>query len=313
MPERVQNCPMPPSAEGQPHRSLPAALWAGGQRILRAAGAWSGLASLWGRFQTGRLSQGPPQGVSPLEWEVLCAERQLASRSSAQDIHIIHEVAIHNEYRLPDAFGHDDVVIDIGAHIGSFSYAALRRGCRHVHAFEADRSNSECAARNLKAFGQSVRVHHKAVWRSDRSGDVLYASGYCQGNSGGVNVFLSNSGAKVETISLDDLLRTATQKGRGRVRLMKIDCEGSEYPILFTSRLLHLVDAVCGEFHELNDGVYDHTPIPPLCRVGARESYTIGELVRFLEAVGFRVEWQRKGESSIGLFFATRAASFVGE
>ena len=142
-------------------------------------------------------------------------QRQLSCRSSDQDVHIIHEVAIHNEYRLPDAFGRDDVVVDIGAHIGSFSYAALRRGCRHLHAFEADRGNCACAVRNLRAFGPRVRVHHKAVWRSDRRGDVLYSSGYYRGNSGGVNVVLTTAGEKVEAIALDDVLRTATRSGCG--------------------------------------------------------------------------------------------------
>ena len=288
------------TAPGAGRRTLKGVVQANAHRLLRFAGRCTRLGlSLCGV---------PPRtpGLASVAEEAALAELQLASRTSHQDIHIIHEVAVHNEYRLPDRFAPGDVVIDIGTHIGSFSYAALRRGCREVYTFEADKRNFECATENLKAFGRCVRLHHKAVWRSDRPDDVLHASGYHEGNSGGVNVFLSESGPRLESVALDDVLRQVTKDGKRHIRLMKIDCEGSEYPILLTSKMLHLIDAMCGEFHELNDGVYDHTPIPAVAKVGGREKYTIGDLVQCLEAAGFRVEWQRKGASSIGLFFATR-------
>jgi len=289
------------ATSGAGRRTLKGVVKANARRILRFAGKCKAL---------GLALCGVPPELSPLgpvEEEAALAERLLAARTgSRQDIHIIHEVAVHNEYRLPERFARGDVVIDIGAHIGSFSYAALRRGCREVHSFEADRRNFECASQNLKLFGARARVHHMAVWRSDRSGDMLRASSYHEGNSGGVNVFVSESGERLESAALDDILRQVTRNGRRRVRLLKIDCEGSEYPILLTSKSLRLIDAMCGEFHEMNDGVYSRYPVPEVARVGGREKYVIGDLVQCLEGAGFRVEWQRKGESSVGLFFATR-------
>ena len=50
----------------------------------------------------------------------------------------------------------------------------------------------------------------------------------------------------VEAISLDEVLSRFQ-----RARLMKIDCEGSEFPILLTSKLLTRVDRIVGEYHEI--------------------------------------------------------------
>src|SRR4051812_882477 len=54
-------------------------------------------------------------------------------RPDTQDEGVFHAVNTHNEYRLPQAFRADDVIIDIGMHIGSFCYAALTRGSNHVY------------------------------------------------------------------------------------------------------------------------------------------------------------------------------------
>ena len=44
-------------------------------------------------------------------------------RQDTWDPLIYHSVAIANEYELPECFCESDIVIDIGAHIGSFTYA----------------------------------------------------------------------------------------------------------------------------------------------------------------------------------------------
>jgi len=43
-------------------------------------------------------------------------------------------------------------------------------------------------------------------------------------------------------------VRSIVNKGN-RVRLLKIDCEGSEFPILYTSKMLEYVDEIVGELH----------------------------------------------------------------
>jgi hypothetical protein len=43
--------------------------------------------------------------------------------------------------RLPERFSPDDIIIDIGAHIGAFAYACLQRGAGRVIAFEPEPEN----------------------------------------------------------------------------------------------------------------------------------------------------------------------------
>jgi FkbM family methyltransferase len=227
-------------------------------------------------------------------------------RSDTDDLGIFHHIVIRNGYELPDSFHPNDIILDIGAHIGAFCYAVLRRGCRKVYAFEADRGNYDAAAANLRSFGDQVRLCHCAVWRSDRKGDQLFgdaASGY---NTGGGSLLFNENGQRMEVLAFDDILRDITRNGRQRVRLLKIDCEGSEFPILMTSSLLHLIDEIRGEYHEINDGVRNCVPIPAIAKVAGIERFTMPVLADALERAGFSVRSTRSGGQPLGNFVATR-------
>ncbi len=227
-------------------------------------------------------------------------------REGTGDWYIFYEVYLDNEYRLPASLSPEDVVIDIGMHIGSFSFAALSRGAGRVYSFEVDQSNFDMAARNLKVFGDRAKIFRKAVWRSDRTGDSLYAFGKLPENTGGGCILWMQDGEKLETVGLDDVIDEATDHGRKRVKVMKIDCEGSEFPILLTSRKLHLIDTICGEYHEIYDDSIRHGPIPETARVAGVEKFDRHAIVRCLEQAGFQVTVEPTEGSNLGLFFATR-------
>lgn len=91
-------------------------------------------------------------------------------RPGTLDEGVFYSVCEANEYRLPEAFRPDDIIIDVGMHIGSFCYAALRRGSNYVHGFEAELSNYESAVRNLRPFGPSA-IASPCITR--RSGDLI--------------------------------------------------------------------------------------------------------------------------------------------
>lgn len=234
-------------------------------------------------------------------------EHPFQFRQGTCDEGIFHGICQANEYRLPEAFRSDDIIIDIGMHIGSFCYAALGRGSNHVHGFEADESNYASAVRNLQSFGNRVSLHHKAVWRSDRKVQSLrFFPARDPVNTGGGNVVWSEGEREVEAIPLDDILLAVTGGGRRRVRLLKIDCEGSEFPILLTSRKLHWIDQIIGEFHEFG-GEYDpYTILPEGSRVDGVPRFTIRELSDALRRAGFDVSWERHAKTNLGLFFARR-------
>ena len=227
-------------------------------------------------------------------------------RPGTYDWQIVKSVILGNEYQLPDAFGPDDIIVDIGTHIGAFCFAALLRGAQHVYGFEAEKENFRLAQAHLKPFGDRVRVFHKAVWRSDRTGDTLFHQGSDCYNTGGGSILFPSSGERLEVVAFDDVIRDITDNGQRRVRLLKIDCEGSEFPILLTSRTLHLIDNIRGEYHEINDGTYNPVPIPEVARVPGVERFTMAVLAECLERAGFRVRSARQGNFFLGWFFASR-------
>lgn len=231
-------------------------------------------------------------------------------RDNTIDANIFDCVIVHNEYRLPTHFDADDIVIDIGAHIGSFTYAVLQRGAKHVYAFEADPSNYQRIIHNLRDFADQVTVQQKAVWRSDTPVEYLFFDSSLDAeNTAGGGVVGASSGQKIPAISLDQIIREASDNGERRIRLLRIDCEGAEYPILLTSSLLSHVDAICGEFHELET---EHNPntIPSNIRVAGYNQFSADALAEFLERQGFHVVFERSSNPVLGLFLARRATAF---
>jgi FkbM family methyltransferase len=229
-------------------------------------------------------------------------------RPGTIDEDIFQAVNLYNEYRLPDAFGPDDVVLDVGTHIGSFCHAALVRGAGRVVGFEAEAGNFRCAERNLAGFGDRVRLENVAAWRSDQGPTTLVFHPGDEVNTGGGNVGWADAGREVPALPFDDLVRRATDGGRRRVRFLKIDCEGSEFPILLTSKLLHLIDEIAGEFHEFH-GDFDPYDVPARFRVAGVDRLTIDELAAALRRSGFNVSWERNGRTNIGMFYAKRVAA----
>jgi FkbM family methyltransferase len=248
-------------------------------------------------------------------------------RRGTLDQAIFNAVVVHNEYRLPKAFAPADVVIDIGGHIGSFAQAVLSRGCRNVTCVEPDGANFEIATENLKPHIEDgcLRLERAAAWRSDPNGDRLRLDGYhpfpksftgMQGilNTGNGSV-IWGIGEAVEKIAFDDIVDRATADGARRVRLLKLDCEGAEWPILLTSQRLHLVDEICGEFHEIGGEFLeiseDRPAEGPVFSLGGTTKFTIDVLVGCLERAGFAVTHRRHMRPTgalegLGLFFATR-------
>jgi FkbM family methyltransferase len=251
-------------------------------------------------------------------------------RNGTLDQAIFNGVVVHNEYRLPERFAPGDIVIDIGAHIGSFAQAVLSRGCRNVYGIEADGANFEIAAAYLRPYIDKghLQLVRGAVWRSDRNTDQLRFDGYhpfpksFTGMEGIINTgngsVVWGSGEPVAKLAFDEIVDRVTNHGEHRVRLLKLDCEGAEWPVLLTSQRLGLIDEICGEFHEIG-GEYleiseDRTEKQPVFSFESVEKFTIDVLVKYLTDAGFTVTWHRHKRPTgalegLGLFFAMRGAA----
>lgn len=200
-----------------------------------------------------------------------------------------YAIAVENEYRMPDKFEASDVVIDIGAHIGSFSWAAHRRGSRHVYSFEIDPWHVEAATVNLGEMlnAQEGALYACAVVRGDehRAKEYHYDGAW---NSFGL------LGPTVTALSLDEILTQVVDP----VRFLKIDCEGGEYPILYTCTKLDRVEEIAGEYH-LVPGTFPELRHLPY-------DISLDGLRGFLESKGFAVEFRGEEGAHTGNFFAKR-------
>ena len=171
-------------------------------------------------------------------------------RPDTWDWNIFDSVCIHNEYALPNPLPANSLVVDIGAHIGSFCWAVHTLGAAAIVAIEMQSDNVQHLLKNLAPIPRHF-VWHCAAW-NDHDETQLHEPTTLGVNTGGGGVF-SGDGRTVLAIPISRIFRHAVGwSGIERVRLMKLDCEGSEYPILLGADL-SLVDAVCGELH---DGVH---------------------------------------------------------
>lgn len=238
-------------------------------------------------------------------------------RPGTCDEEVFNAVNACNEYRLPDSFRPDDIILDIGTHIGSFCNAALERGAQHVYGFEAFSKNFECARRNLSSYGDRVLIQNKAVWRSDKPVKTLTFSSLENQNNAAGHVIGAQGGTGIDAVAFDEIVMNVTRNGRKRVRLVKLDCEGSEYTILFTSKKIHLIDSIIGEYHNFSDN-YNNGPgedhffhkIPEHAKVDGYNRFIHEDLDIFLKQAGFDVTIVPHPDipNLAGWFFAHRVA-----
>lgn len=224
-------------------------------------------------------------------------------RPDTNDAEIYRNVVTRNEYRVPDNLS-GALVIDIGMHVGAFSHLALTRGAAELHGFEPERSNYLCAAQNLAPFGERVHLHNRAVWRSDIAARSLsFWRSADDANAGGGTLIWDTDGPLVDVVPFDEVMNTISENGKRRVNLLKMDCEGAEFPILLTSHRLGSIDRIVGEYHELRAELPQHVRIPGC------ERFTVEILVAHLETSGFAVTLEPQAMATfgaLGLFFADR-------
>jgi len=209
------------------------------------------------------------------------------------------DVLAANEYLLGPSIPSDAVVIDVGVNSGAFSYACLRRGAGKVVGFEPG-PVARLARNNLVEFGLRSEVFGNVVWRSDvPDTEVSLSFHHAERHSGSLSAVLgqSPSDVKAQTVGLDTVLRRYDA-----VHILKLDCEGSEFPILYTSKELHRCEHILGEYH--NGG----HPEAAGDIEGGWKPWTMDALKEHLESQGFEVYRVKPYSPQHGLFWARRRA-----
>lgn len=195
-------------------------------------------------------------------------------------------ICAQDEYHCPQ-FEPSDTVFDIGGNIGAFAYRAWLNGSRNIHSFEINHYHCEGWRQNLEGC-DGVKLYHAAVVRGDRQRKPVYHLD----EGGWSNLRGNTAGACVPwAVSLDELIKTW-----GTVRYIKIDCEGSEWPILYTATLLGKVQEIMGEYHDDVSG-------PELAGLPASDPAV---LCKHLQTFGFQTEFEPMSEKRTGHFHAWR-------
>ncbi|MBU0569771.1 FkbM family methyltransferase [Patescibacteria group bacterium] len=143
----------------------------------------------------------------------------------------------------------NDVVVDIGAHIGTFSVWVAKKAHRgKVYSFEPDKDSYSLLKENKKINKlNNLNLYNLAVsgkegrailYKSDRVsvGNSFYNNGHAEGTS-------------VPTISLELFFKRYKLK---KIDFLKIDTEGSEYDIILNTpqKLLRKIDRIIVEYHD---------------------------------------------------------------
>ena len=119
-----------------------------------------------------------------------------------------------------------DIVLDCGAHIGTFTNKALERGAAKVVGFEPDPVNAEAYRRNFKreiAEGRVILVE-QGVWSS--KGEMTLTIGTT--NSGTDSLVLSLPSHTSIKVGVDTIDAFMNQLHLPKVDFIKMDIEGAE-------------------------------------------------------------------------------------
>ena len=158
-------------------------------------------------------------------------------------------------------FKDGDVVIDIGGNIGMVSiYLAKKYPFLKIYAFEPVKQNYENFLKNIELNNINkdiIKVFNLAITKDRR--DVILTSPF--NNSGASNIYnnfrgsgniISNNDISIKSITFDDIF---SNNNISKCKLLKIDCEGAEYEILYSANVENLKNCeyMCGEFHGIED------------------------------------------------------------
>lgn len=150
-------------------------------------------------------------------------------REDSHDLAVIHEV----EHAYAGLNIHErDVVIDLGAHIGAFSWYAMRRGAISVYAVEPDPQNFSLLYENRKLPIDDpdtpvggITIVHAAIYPDCPRGTPLW---FCPGRNTGMHSTVRMVGTHsmiVPALSLQQLVDQIHET----VTIIKMDIEGAEY------------------------------------------------------------------------------------
>lgn len=188
-------------------------------------------------------------------------------RAGTSDRNIINEQLISESY-VPDNFKikKGDTVVDIGAHIGTFSiFASIN--ARRVYSFEPVFENFKILKNNIEINKiKNITPFNYGVFSSNGEQKMFLNKNACMHSI----YFKSEMQTEIKTISLENIL---IDNKISKIDYLKMDCEGAEYEILLncSKEIFHKIGKIVAECHDLN------------------ENWNTQNLGKFLSKNGFKV------------------------
>lgn len=167
-------------------------------------------------------------------------------RVGTQDDDVLREVLMENCYSLPNDLPADELIIDIGAHIGCFALACLRRGARKIVCFEPDPENFDLLRQNLEPYSEYVTIHNKAVFKKGVSrARMLRGTEKTEIITAVAIVHEQDTDdGFVDCVDLESIIAE-----HGEAGILKLDCEGGEWPSFAETDNLDKVKQIIAEIH----------------------------------------------------------------
>jgi FkbM family methyltransferase len=190
--------------------------------------------------------------------------------------------------RMPVPLPAHPTILDVGANVGSFSaFAAARYSDARVVAFEPDPCNFTMLEHNANLNPGRFEIVNAAV--SDQSGEGIFVGGDADRHTTGGHLVTHASGPhqKVAVISLKDAF---SRLAVSHCDLLKLDCEGAEFAIVYNSPddVLARISQMVIEIHQ-----------------SVKPGQSQADLAHFLNRKGFATRVNRGG-----LLWAWRTTKF---
>jgi FkbM family methyltransferase len=176
----------------------------------------------------------------------------LVCRAGTRDWDVIHELMFAHSYgrafKYLSTISEPATILDLGGNIGVFSLlAAMSNSLLTVNVFEPGPQNAQLLEINRLInpnVGERIHLHREAVSGETKSAKWFFD----EANPGGSSLFgEGNSGIDVQSRALAEVVA----KTSGRIGLVKIDIEGTEYDVLekTPTKIWQRIPAISLELH----------------------------------------------------------------
>ena len=188
----------------------------------------------------------------------------------ASGLGCIHEIVTNNEYKLEKFISiKNKFFIDIGANCGLVTIILAKQNPESIIlAYEPHYETFLLLKNNVSINNLSnVKIFNMAVSDNNTKNIILTTTpGYSGGNTthADINIFKLqfNNDSEISNInvpctSLDNIIK---DNNIDIIELLKIDCEGAEYNIIYGSEIFKqsIIKNIVGEFHSLEYNIVDN-------------------------------------------------------